>query len=460
MLGEKTGQGVRLIGSSVNLQTLLDHLRHEALGDPGSSLWDTSPQGRERALALRLLSSSEEVRLYTLAQELYVSTATIQKDLEGVQTLLSRYRISVHRAKNHGIRVEGRERRIRHCLTDLIVNSQRMQELTQMVLGNKTLPLKEPLVPGLSLRAEDVVRFGKTWRSASKPFLKDLSVQSFMSLLILSYVSFSRFREGHEVTLSEEFIHWVQQEPYYEEVTHLAKAIEHDYGVRLPAVELRFIQVYCISQRKGSEQKKEEEKEAQDLADALIGAWSLALGEDLSPSTAARTALLDHLLPSLTRFRHGIYLENPLLGEIRAKYRRAYRIVYEGRHFIEARYHTLPSEEEIGYLTLHLVRMLADRQVPLQALLICDMGPGGCNLLKEQLLETFPRMEVLAIQNPLTFQEEMAARADVILTTLSWTLCRGGKVVPIGRILTPAALEEIKKRLSQVLVQKNQRIQP
>lgn len=93
------------------------------------SLQDSQPRalriprtGSERVqfLMVRFLTSAFSLKLEDLADEWFVSRATLQGDMADVREWLTRYQLTLETRPRHGIKLFGSEMSIRACLTDLL----------------------------------------------------------------------------------------------------------------------------------------------------------------------------------------------------------------------------------------------------------------------------------------------------------------------------------------------------
>lgn len=66
-------------------------------------------------------------------------------------------------------------------------------------------------------------------------------------------------------------------------------------------------------------------------------------------------ALTDHISLSLERERAGVPCENPLLSEIKAFYRKEFALALRAKEIIKRRTGISISEEEVGFIALHIV---------------------------------------------------------------------------------------------------------
>lgn len=113
----KPGQGYRLIVDDpvlFNRCFQLTFTRNQIVNDPAASR-----QERIIRLARKLVSRTEPVKIEELADQLYLSSNAIRRDLDQAYQLLKEYSLNVVRAARSGLRVQGLEKHRRLCLIDL-----------------------------------------------------------------------------------------------------------------------------------------------------------------------------------------------------------------------------------------------------------------------------------------------------------------------------------------------------
>ena len=93
------------------------------------ALEETAPKGAARAayrpdritfLLVRFLTSAFSIKLEDLADEWFVSRATLQNDMVEVRERFQRYQLTLETRPRHGMKLFGSEVSIRACLTDLL----------------------------------------------------------------------------------------------------------------------------------------------------------------------------------------------------------------------------------------------------------------------------------------------------------------------------------------------------
>lgn len=77
-------------------------------------------QERIHWLVVRFLTSAFSLKLEDLADEWFISRATLQNDMAEVREHLQRYHLTLETRPRHGMKLFGSEMAIRACLTDLL----------------------------------------------------------------------------------------------------------------------------------------------------------------------------------------------------------------------------------------------------------------------------------------------------------------------------------------------------
>ena len=112
------------------------------------------------------MAAYDNCRIYELSEQLYVSRATIHKDLLALSNDMNIYDITLHRKNNNGISIEGKEKNIRNFLLDLMLKDNGYQlfiELYRMssIPGTALMSLpdwKRPMMRSMTLSPVSFVR--------------------------------------------------------------------------------------------------------------------------------------------------------------------------------------------------------------------------------------------------------------------------------------------------------------
>lgn len=113
-LDKQPGKGLKAVGNPEDKQKLLSDLSYEQ--------HEYSAEERKLLILCSLLESQEPIKLYSLANELQVTNATISYDLDELETWIAPFGLTLIRKRGFGIQLTGPENAKRKIVGNLIVN--------------------------------------------------------------------------------------------------------------------------------------------------------------------------------------------------------------------------------------------------------------------------------------------------------------------------------------------------
>ena len=227
------------------------------------------------------------------------------------------------------------------------------------------------------------------------------------------------------------------------------------YHIAIPEVETRYLQVYFLSMQSPLAINEEDHAEANRLCECLLQAWGDQLHRDFTHDHILRQSLIDHLTPSLTRFRHGISIDNPLMSQIHDLYMHTFNVVKNSIACIEERYHCKVSDDEISFLALHLAAALERQKEPLRTILVTHEGAGASAILYQKLTQRIPEIKIIAQESFLSIYARNLNDADLIITTIDLSLDQEIPTVLINSLLHDYDIVHLKDVVDQYYKNKN-----
>ena len=100
-------------GYMIDMKAFQEYRLHKITDD------DDSPLTRQNYIIQKLVSEKDGYSIYDIAEELYVSEATIENDLKSVRNVIKDYHLSISREKDY-IRMIGSEKKKRNLMSHLI----------------------------------------------------------------------------------------------------------------------------------------------------------------------------------------------------------------------------------------------------------------------------------------------------------------------------------------------------
>ena len=449
-LCRKTGVGIRIEGNEEQKLILL-----KSINSHSSQLVGYSPKARKIYIGLRLITCTENCRVYELASELFVSRATIHKDISALTKQFLPYNVNIIRKNNNGLNIEGKERHLRDLLFDLMQEDNGYTEFLKIIQNPSYQCNQNFIFKALDYTDQDIHKLVHLIIHSGNPYINSLPFNTLASALLRIFISLMRITEEHPVSLSENFIEEVMGEPLFPEISQIASILEQEYHIVFLQEELRYLQVHFLSLQIQRDITEKDQTEIAELVEELLTNWEHTLQRPFTQDIDLRESLQSHLGPMITRFRHGISIANPLMEEIHAYYQNTFDIAKKSLRILEQRYNRHLSDDEIGYIAIHLAAALERTKQPLKTILVCHGGTGAGKLLIRKLTTQIPEIEIIRQETFLTIQNTDLNQVEMIISTLELSLNTNIPVLIVNPLMYDYDLLRLKAVIKKYYKEKN-----
>ncbi|MFK3938396.1 BglG family transcription antiterminator [Alkalihalobacillus sp. NPDC078783] len=445
-LKKDTNKGFHLLGDDQSIQELKTELSSM---EPS----DYTPEERQLLLLVALLEKQEPIKLFTLADELNVTVATVSHDLTKVEEWLSSFHLTLIRRRGYGVEVEGSETDIRRSLSSLITenisessffhsfHSESADHTLTKSISDRLLGIVDPKkIQQVQAAVEDL-------RTHSNGQMADTS---YIGLVVHLALAIERIQQGENVQMDADHLQALQQEPVYGLAKALAHSLEDLFSITIPEEEIGYIVMHLRGakiQRDYHLFNNEEYTELSYYADRMIKQMESKLNvvfddESLYPG------LISHLEPALYRMNHGMKIHNPLLERIRQNDAALYEAVKDvAKNVFDPL--SIP-EEEIGFLVMHFGSAIErqNQHTPLKAIVICSSGIGSSKLLASRLEKEFPEIAQIDQVSLFDFNKQEARFYDLIISTIP--LPQDEPYFLVKPFLSKEETEQIRKQVQLI----------
>ena len=298
----------------------------------------TGPE-RVHYLVVRFLTSAFSLKLEDLADEWFVSRATLQSDMVEVREWFHRYNLKLETRPRHGMKMFGSEMAIRACLTDLL------WELAQQDSLN-------PLVTDVALNAGVAEKMVPVLHDALTRHHIRLTDEGELFLRLYCAVSVRRISEGYPLP---EFHAEDVEENVREAAKDIAVAIQELAGKALSPSEESWLCVHIAArqiQEIAPSAINADDDEA--LVNYILRYINTHYNYNLLSDEQLHADLLTHIKTMITRVRYQIMIPNPLLDNIKQHYPMAWDMTLAAVSSWGKYTPYVISENEIGFLVLHI----------------------------------------------------------------------------------------------------------
>lgn len=394
------GAGYRLHVDDAALFSALQHQERKKQATP------RSVQERVHYLLVRFLTSAFSLKLEDLADEWFVSRGTLQNDMAEVREHLARYQLTIETKPRYGMKLFGSEMAIRACLTDL---------LFQLHLADPV----NPLLNNEILHQPQVATFAGLLHPLLAQYAIRLTDEGEQYLIFYCAVALRRIIDGYplpdfEVEDGDDAVRKVS----YQLAGELRKAA----GKEISAAEEAYLRVNIAARRVQEVQPTEINADDEDaLVDYILSYINTHYNYNLQGDKQLRADLLTHIKTMITRVKYQITIPNPLLANIKQHYPMAYDVTLAavsswGKHTP----YTL-SENEIGYLVLHIGVGL-ERHYNIgyerhpQVMLVCDTGNSTVRMIQAQIARKYPQLVMTRIVSLRDYEVLSQIEEDFVIS--------------------------------------------
>ena len=422
------GNGYQLrIDNSASYQ-ILKTQQPSALRIPRTS------QERVHYLMVRFLTSAFSLKLEDLADEWFVSRATLQNDMAEVRDWLRRYHLTLETRPRHGMKLFGSEMAIRACLTDLLW----------------TLAQQDPAHP---LVTEEALNAGMPERL--QPILRDIfnrfhirfTDEGELFLRLYCAVAVRRISEGYPLS---EFVGEEVAESVALAAREIAGVLQRFAEKSLSASEENWLKVHIAARRVQDIAPSTINADDEDaLVTYILNFINTQYNYNLLNDRQLHADMLTHVKTMITRVRYQIMIPNPLLDNIKQHYPMAWDMTLAAvSGWVKYTPYTI-SENEIGFLVLHVGVGLErnyniDFQRQPRVLLVCDAGNAMVRMIEAVLARKYPQIHLTRTLTLRDYEQRDSISEDFVIATARVSE-KGKPVMMIAPFPTDYQLEQIGK---------------
>lgn len=393
----KSGRGNGYCLQIIDEETYHNHVQNDGLSQ--QNILDKS--SRKEMIIWILLNAQDYVRMEDLEDELYLSNKQINQEMKEVRRYLKNFSIQVEMVPHYGMKIRGLEKDICLCLSRLNENDRFLEKIVNDEQKNLLDQTKEIL----------------------NQILASYGYQIYYDQLEnLQYILFFvclRNQQGFPFEPMNLDDHVRENDMAYE----LFRNLNTRLGLHLTSDHVAYISLHLHAKktiRNGCDivLSQEVSKLTRKVLARIDNVYHIGLENDFNLCMM----LAQHFQPLLTRIKHGIQYDNPLLQEIKSKFLFEYELASIGATAINEQYHCHLSDDEISYIALYINLSFQQRNnhQRKRILLVCSSGRGSSEILRLNFMKNFSDyIEKVAVAPTPYLDTEKVKGYDLIFTTLA-----------------------------------------
>lgn len=337
----------------------------------------SSPSERVRFLISDLLLRNDWITLDELSRILFVSKGVLSADIKSVEEEIRAFQLTIKKRPYYGIKVEGSEVNRRVCLANQVL--KKLGECG--ILEENNFQLER-----ISLVVDEITDAENY----------HINPSAYQNLIIHIAIAISRIKNDCYVPVTEENLSSIRTNTGYPIAEKIASAIEKQFQVVLPEVEIAYIAIHLAGKQLLAGVEGDDSLVISDEVWAIVQQmteviWS-AYRFDFRNDLELQMNLARHVVPLSVRLKYHMSVNNPLLKDIKVRFSLAYSMAIDACSILNNAYKTRVSEDEIGYIALAFALALERHKTEIpkkNILVVCASGMGSARLLEWRCWEEF-----------------------------------------------------------------------
>ncbi len=381
-----------------------------------------------------LLGKNDYITISNIADNMFVSRGTINNDLKEVKKWFEKNNIKLESIKGRGVKAIGEERELRKVTSSLLFESTDTSNTFNISLIRMFNGIDMDFISNLIKISEE--QMGNT-----------LSDYAFNNLLIHIAIAIKRIELSKDIVMDNEELNSLSKTSEFAIASGIARMIEDKYYIKIPKSEIGYITIHLLgSNVMLNEEKNEDLIYIQLIVSKLMENVHKKSGYNFNVDEQLFDGLIQHIKPMIYRLKHVININNPLIEEIKTKFRYVFNCVGEGLIFLNKDLNVEISEEEVGYITLHFMASLermknANKRKP-RVLVVCATGVGTSKFVSIKLKSIFDINIVDTISSHEIKKIIKNKDIDLIITTIPIEV-KGIRCILVNTFLTEKNISEL-----------------
>jgi lichenan operon transcriptional antiterminator len=407
----------------------------------------TNPQTRQAYVLMRLLTSTKYLKLYDLADELYISPSLLRSILHSLEAVTKEYGLTIQNSHQDGYRIAGDEEQIRKCLAQEFKDYDAIQSA---FLKDRFSDSQANMIS--SCIKHSLEHFGISFC--------DNAVQS---LVLHVMIAINRTETENVISMEENTaLPAMQGTPEYFVANHINHSLKEMIGITLPESEILYLTMHISSkQRFFNHQALQFRVSEEDIIfynRFLRNIFKLA-NVDLFEDKELRISLLNHIVPFRKRVKNGLQIHKSELQDIRDEFPYAYELALFGLSMYPTGTITVT---EISYFALHLQLAIDKMKISgkqYDIVIVCEEVASIYQVtsfkLEKELNDLIRSIQFIDLSKLDTFTKDPANKYDLILNMTSKNIQSQIPSLHVSMLLHPAEIEDIRHQLMNLSTDSN-----
>ena len=366
------------------------------------------PMDRQMYILLKL-TTKKHISVEELAESLYVSVATINKDILCINKWLKKdLKLGISYSLNEGITLKANENEKRNIISWVLsirTNVSTISKYWNYLFEDKAVITK----------ARDIYHIVS---AETKKYNYYLSGHSSQLLCYEILVAVERYQLGFNLNALDDI-----NGGLIPVMTDVREKVEKELDVNLSDAEWLNLQQYFKSKQflHGTNIVNIETEEAACIVDEFLRTLNDKFKIDLSSNSDNKYKLLLYVAPMINRLKYRYCIPNKINEKVTQTYKTEFKMATEIEHIIKMKLNLNMKLIELAYITIQLVSMCEMWIYKLNTVIVCDYDESIVSFIKDKVRNAFgEKIDVFRIYDYQEFmyeKEENLKKVEFIITT-------------------------------------------
>lgn len=394
-------------GKIIRTQSFSSILELISAGDYYS--YKLSKDERKRIAAALLINSPGYITLSTIADNLFVSRATVINDLEGIKKYIRSGNLEVHSHPNKGLRVEGKESDKRLFLMKIAQYKNDGNQSDDVVSRH------------ISIQAGNKITIQKIVYEQEHVHKSYLTDDAFDNILLYLGIMVNRNLMGEYIEVRQHF-----DNSKYHMAQDILRYVSQYCHINTTEDEIQFLSEQLSNEHYMKQKSsKKESIRIQLITRQFIENICEELEMNLNDDYDFFENLANHLESVLTQIPQN-YPNSSLIDEVLEDNQEVLEAVSKNLYVIGQYVNRQITKIEIGYIAIHIcaaIERKKNKEIAFHVIVACHAGIGTSQLLMEKLKKHF-NFQIVDVISSHEAKHIDPSKADFIISTVPLSNCK------------------------------------
>ncbi|SHE61945.1 BglG family transcription antiterminator [Alkalibacter saccharofermentans] len=428
---------------------------------------------KKKYIISRLLAADKPITIGDLSEELCLGKSVVAKTLKDVEIWFQEKNIQLIKKTKKGIFIKTTESDWRKSVTELLsyeIDSKYivryLEKLSSEIIDTSTsMDYVSSQYFNMIFNGIDIRLLGELITRLEKETDTKLVDSSFIALMVHIALAVKRLKSKKAICFEARNLEKIMNNHEFNIIKSVVNEYQEKFDVVINDDEIGYITLHLLGSKTKTHRKQEDDNTLKDLSLRLINNIDKKISEKILIDDQLIKGIMLHLEPALVRMSNKMFINNPMLNEIKVKYKNVFNVVKIQCENLFRNYGVdqIP-DDEVAYITLHIGASIerSKRKIKneIRALLVCGSGFGTVKMLSSRMKYEFPKLEIVKEVSVLDITDDDLNSVDLIIATVDFDISSNKKVVKVSPLLTMEDIKKIETFLNVQFIAENNKYKP